>query len=176
MFNSIIIEWCISKSSKQIKRWGEYQNEVHLFSLIDGGFYNSEDKFRFFDKKKSKIFTFLRLRETSKKLNALLKIFRYDLIYSRYLLFRPYLWTVLHDDSQKPENIWTRDPNKILDKMKSLSTNFLIYYTKGDEKIHENLLKNFDVLEIINWEIFLNDLLIDTDNKFLKWHLLKKIN
>ena len=78
--------------------------------------------------------------------------------------------SILTDFNENSENFWTRDPSKIINKMDNLSTNFLIYYTKGNETVPHILLNDFDVLATLNWGRYLNTPFFSS----LKWHFLKR--
>jgi hypothetical protein len=80
------------KVLNQTKYWKTKENDFQIFSIhtgtfFDGSNYSSKNKF----KKTNKFETYLRLLKNSKVLYHYLNEISFDVIYSRYLLFTPYL-------------------------------------------------------------------------------------
>jgi len=91
----------INKIRQQVCEW-KRNNSVYLFSISNFTLYDADfniiskkENFPLFLNRKGKIFTFLRLLYSSYKLPKIIQDIQFDMIYMRYLLYMPFLISII---------------------------------------------------------------------------------
>ena len=88
-----------NKIYNQIKIWQKAGNKVDVYSLHDGNFLKKKNRYEIkHNTGSNKLKTFLNYQINSYKISRHLKQNKYDIIYSRYLLFSPYLIKIISNN------------------------------------------------------------------------------